>query len=131
MVNALSDDLRVEVARDKKLWVQDYSRGKPKTKLKDAGAINNRRGTTVRFHPDPEIFGEDAAEFGTLLDGHRPDADQVGKDANCTLARARKSVESAFRSQTSTRLVKASPRAAKRARLKSAPSPREGGIWIN
>ncbi len=58
VVNALSDELTVEVARDKKLWSQTYSRGKPKTKLQPHGAINNRRGTTVRFHPDPEIFGK-------------------------------------------------------------------------
>ena len=60
VVNALSDKLTVEVARDRKLWTQEYSRGKPKTKLKaQAGAVN-RRGTTVRFHPDPEIFGTSA-----------------------------------------------------------------------
>src|SRR5579875_1275556 len=55
VVNALSDRLLVEVARDKRLWTQEYSRGKAKTKLKDAGAVTNRRGTTVGFHPDPEI----------------------------------------------------------------------------
>jgi topoisomerase-4 subunit B len=58
VVNALSDELLVEVARDKKLWTQEYSRGKPKTKLKSAGAVSNRRGTSVRFHPDPDIFGK-------------------------------------------------------------------------
>jgi topoisomerase IV subunit B len=57
VVNALSDKLEVEVARDRRLWVQDYARGKPRTKLKDSGPVQNRRGTTVRFHPDPEIFG--------------------------------------------------------------------------
>jgi topoisomerase-4 subunit B len=58
VVNALSDDLTIEVARDKKLWTQAYSRGKPKGPLKSGGAVSNRRGTTVRFHPDPEIFGK-------------------------------------------------------------------------
>jgi topoisomerase-4 subunit B len=58
VVNALSDKLTVEVARDRSLFTQDYSRGKPTTKLKEkAGAAPNRRGTTIRFHPDPEIFG--------------------------------------------------------------------------
>src|SRR5581483_4620381 len=38
VVNALSDELSVEVARDRRLWRQEYSRGKPKTKLKDCGA---------------------------------------------------------------------------------------------
>jgi topoisomerase-4 subunit B len=60
VVNALADKLTVEVARDRRLWVQEYARGKPKTGLKDAGAVSNRRGTTVRFHPDPEIFGAQA-----------------------------------------------------------------------
>ena len=56
VVNALSDKLRVEVARDKKLWSQSFVRGKPETPLKKEGAVNNRRGTTVIFHPDPKIF---------------------------------------------------------------------------
>ncbi len=57
VVNALSDVLQVEVARDRTLWKQDYARGKPVTKLVNAGPINNRRGTMLRFHPDPQIFG--------------------------------------------------------------------------
>ncbi len=57
VVNALSDDLTVEVARDRKLYRQRYSRGLPQGPLEDAGAAPNRRGTTVIFHPDPEIFG--------------------------------------------------------------------------
>jgi len=57
VVNALSDVFEVEVARDRVLWTQSYSRGKAKGKLKQAGSVQNRRGTTVRFHPDPEIFG--------------------------------------------------------------------------
>ncbi len=58
VVNALSDELVVEVARDRQSWVQAFSRGKPTTKLKSAGPAPNRRGTTVTFHPDPEIFGK-------------------------------------------------------------------------
>ena len=57
VVNALSDELTVEVARDRMLWTQSYSRGKPKGKLKKAGATQNRRGTVVTFHPDGKIFG--------------------------------------------------------------------------
>ena len=57
VVNALSDSLVVEVARDRVLWRQSYSRGKPTSKLEKVGAAPNRRGTTVLFHPDPEIFG--------------------------------------------------------------------------
>jgi topoisomerase-4 subunit B len=59
VVNALSDSMTIEVARDKRLWHQTYSRGKPTSKLKDCGAATNRRGTTVTFHPDPDIFGKD------------------------------------------------------------------------
>jgi topoisomerase IV subunit B len=58
VVNALSDRLEVEIARDRKLYAQTYSRGKPKSKLELRGAAPNRRGTTIRFHPDPEIFGD-------------------------------------------------------------------------
>src|SRR3954454_3739593 len=57
VVNALSDKLEVEVARDRVLWRQEYARGKPTTKLKQAGQVHNRRGTLIRFHPDPDIFG--------------------------------------------------------------------------
>ena len=57
VVNALSEALEVEVARDRTLWRQSYARGKPMTKLVNAGAVQNRRGTTIRFKPDPEIFG--------------------------------------------------------------------------
>ncbi len=58
VVNALSDDMWIEVARDKTLYKQSFSRGLPVTKLENLGAIHNRRGTTVCFHPDPEIFGD-------------------------------------------------------------------------
>jgi topoisomerase IV subunit B len=57
VVNALSDDLVVEVARDQQLFRQNYSRGKSTTPLEPQGRVNNRRGTTIRFHPDPQIFG--------------------------------------------------------------------------
>jgi len=60
VVNALSDHLRVEVARDKKLYAQEFSRGLAQSKLQDLGAVSNRRGTTLTFHPDPEIFGAGA-----------------------------------------------------------------------
>jgi topoisomerase-4 subunit B len=56
VVNALSDDLEVEIARNKKLYRQRFSRGIPQGGLEDLGDIHNRRGTKVRFHPDPDIF---------------------------------------------------------------------------
>jgi topoisomerase-4 subunit B len=58
VVNALSVDTRVEVARDKKLFAQEFSQGLATGKLAEIGAAPNRRGTTVSFTPDPEIFGE-------------------------------------------------------------------------
>jgi len=57
VVNALSELMEVEVARDRTLWQQSYARGKPTSKLINAGAVHNRRGTTIRFKPDREIFG--------------------------------------------------------------------------
>ena len=60
VVNALSDSLVVEVARDRQLFRQRYSRGKPLEKLQTLGSIQNRRGTSIVFHPDPEIFGSEA-----------------------------------------------------------------------
>jgi topoisomerase IV subunit B len=62
VVNALSEFLEVEVARGGRLYRQRFSRGKPQTRLEDVGAVRNRRGTTVRFRPDPEIF-KDRAHF--------------------------------------------------------------------
>jgi topoisomerase-4 subunit B len=56
VVNALSDELTVEVYRNKELYRQEYSKGHPTTKLAKAGTTN-KRGTAVTFHPDAEIFG--------------------------------------------------------------------------
>jgi topoisomerase-4 subunit B len=60
VVNALSEQLDIEVARDQELYRQHYSRGAPLDKLKKVGSVKNRRGTTVAFRPDPEIFGAKA-----------------------------------------------------------------------
>ncbi len=57
VVNALSERLTVEIARDKKLWRQEYSRGYPMGPLELVGNAPNRRGTSITFKPDPEIFG--------------------------------------------------------------------------
>jgi topoisomerase-4 subunit B len=57
VVNALSEKMDVEVARDRALFRQSFARGKPTTKLVNAGVVQNRRGTTIRFKPDPQIFG--------------------------------------------------------------------------
>lgn len=60
VVNALSDDMVVEVARDQQLHRIIFSRGKVVQDVENVGRVNNRRGTTTRFHPDPEIFGATA-----------------------------------------------------------------------
>ena len=60
VVNALSSNTRIEVARNKELYAQEFSRGLPLGPLQRLGGTPNRRGTTVAFTPDPEIFGEDA-----------------------------------------------------------------------
>ncbi len=60
VVNALSDRLSIEIARQRKLWTQAYRRGKPLGPLTKSGPMHNRRGTTVIFHPDPKIFGPQA-----------------------------------------------------------------------
>jgi len=60
VVNALSTETIIEVARDKKLYRQAFARGNATSALEEVGAAPNRRGTTVSFIPDPEIFGADA-----------------------------------------------------------------------
>ncbi len=60
VVNALSDFVRVEVARNKNLYAQEFSRGLPQGGLQKLGPTQNRRGTAVTFHPDAQIFGTSA-----------------------------------------------------------------------
>ena len=57
VVNALSTALDVEVARNKILYRQSFSRGRPTGPLSEIGAAPNRRGTSISFTPDPDIFG--------------------------------------------------------------------------
>ncbi|GAA4219383.1 DNA topoisomerase IV subunit B [Sphingomonas endophytica] len=57
VVNALSSETVVEVARDRQLYRQRFSRGQTLGPLETVGAAPNRRGTTVSFVPDTEIFG--------------------------------------------------------------------------
>ena len=67
VVNALSEHVVVEVARGQQLYRQEYARGKPTGKLEKLGKVNNRRGTLVRFRPDPQIFGKDAKFLAARL----------------------------------------------------------------
>ncbi|MEZ5796270.1 MAG: DNA topoisomerase IV subunit B [Paracoccaceae bacterium] len=57
VVNALSDRMTVQVALNKELYEQSFARGLPLGPIRKLGPIQNRRGTWVTFHPDPEIFG--------------------------------------------------------------------------
>ena len=56
VVNALSDHLRVESARDGHVWAQEYTRGKPTMPVTKVGPQGTRRGTRTVFHADPEMF---------------------------------------------------------------------------
>jgi len=60
VANALSERMEVEVAREQTLFRMAFERGKPKGKLEKLGRVSNRRGTKVRFRPDPDIFGANA-----------------------------------------------------------------------
>jgi topoisomerase IV subunit B len=66
VVNALSEHVIVEVARSQQLYRQEFRRGKPVTKLMEAGKVSGRRGTMVKFKPDDQIFGK-----GTAFNAHR------------------------------------------------------------
>ena len=57
VVNALSETLEVTVVRDKKIYSQNYSRGKAVSKLKCMGSTTKKSGTSVKFKPDHKIFG--------------------------------------------------------------------------
>ena len=67
VVNALSDHLRVEVARNRELYAQEFSRGIPQGPVQHVGQAPNRRGTSVTFHADEEIFGHHRFKPARLL----------------------------------------------------------------
>lgn len=71
VVNALSEEMNVEIKRDGFAWKQKYARGKAVSTLKK-GAATRKHGTSVHFRPDPEIFGIklkfDAIKVKELLD---------------------------------------------------------------
>jgi topoisomerase-4 subunit B len=67
VVNALSDAMTVHVALNKELYEQSFSRGIPLGPIQKLGPIQNRRGTWVTFHPDPEIFGHQTLKPARLF----------------------------------------------------------------
>ena len=67
VVNALSQHVEVEVATNRCSYKQEFSRGEPLYKLKKIGEVHNRRGTKIRFKPDPDIFGTNCKFSPSLL----------------------------------------------------------------
>jgi DNA gyrase subunit B len=65
-VNALSEDLELEIWRDGFTWEQSYSKGEPTSKLKKTGAVKAKTGTKVRFLPDKSIFTATEYNYDTL-----------------------------------------------------------------
>jgi DNA gyrase subunit B len=74
VVNALSEWLHVESARDGRIWGQTYSRGKPTTKVREMGRAAGRTGTTTHFRPDPQIFEAIDWSFETIAQRLRESA---------------------------------------------------------
>src|SRR5438309_2262792 len=66
VVNALSEELELEIWRDGFTWEQTYSKGEPTSKLKKTGAVKAKTGTKVRFLPDKSIFTATEYNFDTL-----------------------------------------------------------------
>jgi DNA gyrase subunit B len=65
VVNALSQWLKLEIRRDKKVYFQEYQRGAPVTEFKSIG-VTDRRGTKITFSPDPEVFKQTEYSYGAL-----------------------------------------------------------------
>ncbi len=73
VVNALSKWLRADICRDGVQWVQEYERGKAKSKVKKIGSCEGS-GTAVTFEPDPEIFKEINFNWERIIDHFRQQA---------------------------------------------------------
>ena len=74
VVNALSEWLRVESARDGAVWAQEYVRGKPTTQVTKVGPQGDRRGTTTIFRADSEMFETTEFSFDTIAQRMRESA---------------------------------------------------------
>jgi topoisomerase-4 subunit B len=108
VVNALSDVLEVEVARGRKLYRQRFSRGIPQGGLEELGDVHNRRGTRVRFHPDPQIFGEGPSST----------------PAACSAWRARRPICSAASKSAGAAILRDLQQGLRRSRQGGVPLPR-------
>ena len=74
VVNALSEWLRVETARDGSVWAQEYKRGKPIGPVTRVGPQGDRRGTKTQFRADPEMFETTEYTFETITQRLRESA---------------------------------------------------------
>jgi DNA gyrase subunit B len=74
VVNALSEWLRVETARDGGVWAQEYKRGKPTGPVTRVGPQGDRRGTRTLFRADPEMFETTEYSFETIVQRLRESA---------------------------------------------------------
>jgi len=74
VVNALSEWLRVETARDGFIWAQEYVRGKPTTAVAKVGPQGHRRGTRTTFRADHEMFESTDYSFETITQRLRESA---------------------------------------------------------
>ncbi|MFC1612783.1 DNA topoisomerase (ATP-hydrolyzing) subunit B [Patescibacteria group bacterium] len=73
VVNALSEWLKVEVYRSGNIYFQEYKRGVPKSKVKKIGT-SRKKGTSITFKPDPEMFSVNNFNFKNILDHLRQQA---------------------------------------------------------
>ena len=91
-VNALSDYLKAQICREGKIFVQEYSKGKPLYPVKTVGEAD-RTGTIITFHPDPEIFTVTTVyDYDTLASRLR-ELSYLNKGIRLTLTDMRKPVE--------------------------------------
>ncbi|HEU4673026.1 MAG TPA: DNA topoisomerase (ATP-hydrolyzing) subunit B [Candidatus Limnocylindrales bacterium] len=95
VVNALSEWMRVESARDGSVWAQEYVRGKPTTGVVKVGSQGSRRGTTTRFRADPEMFETTDYSFETIVQRLRESA-YLTKGVWITLVDERSARERSF-----------------------------------
>ena len=95
VVNALSEWMGVESARDGHVWTQEYKRGKPMGPVKKLGAQGTRKGTRTAFRADPEIFETTDYEFDTISQRLRESA-YLNKGVWITLDDQRRDRERSF-----------------------------------
>ena len=96
VVNALSVRLRVEVKKDGKKYVQEFSRGKTMTELKEVGPYKGQSGTLISFEPDPEIFEEVVYDF-EILAQRLKELSFLNKNVAITLIDERKNAKEVYK----------------------------------